>query len=125
MAAQSPEDIDRLFAEALNAGALDRLVALCEPQAALGPEPGKVVVGTAAIRESLAAFLAGKPRITIAPRPVAQTGDLAIVTAQWELSMTGLDGKPATIAGQSVEVVRRQSAGHWLFAIDMPFGTAA
>ena len=32
--------------------------------------------------------------------------------------MTGPDGKPATINGQSVEVLRRQPEGHWLFAID-------
>ena len=125
MAARTPEDLDRLFAEALNVGALDTLVALYEPQAALGPAPGKVVVGTAAIRESLAAFLAGKPRISVAPRLLSQTGDLAVLTAKWELSMTGPDGKPAKIDGQSIEVARRQSNGSWLFAIDMPFGTGS
>ncbi|HEX5864337.1 MAG TPA: hypothetical protein VF014_08805 [Casimicrobiaceae bacterium] len=47
MTARTPEDLDRLFAEALNAGKLDALVGLYEPQAAPGPAPGKVVVGTA------------------------------------------------------------------------------
>jgi len=36
--------------------------------------------------------------------------------------MTGEDGKPQEVAGQSVEVVRRQADGGWLFAIDEPFG---
>jgi uncharacterized protein (TIGR02246 family) len=125
MTARIPEDLDQLFAEALNAGSLDALVALYEPQAALMPMPDKLVSGSAAIRESLAAFLAGKPRITLTPRLVAQTGDLAVVSAKWELSTTGPDGKPAKMTGQSVEVVRRQADGRWLFAIDLPFGVEA
>ena len=125
MAARTPEDLDRLFAEALNAGKLDALVALYEPQAALTPMPDKLVTGTAAIRESLTAFLAGKPTMSLTPRVVAQSGDLAVVSAKWELSITGPDGKPAKMTGQSVEVVRRQSDGRWLFAIDLPFGTGA
>jgi uncharacterized protein (TIGR02246 family) len=125
MNARTPEDTDRLFAEALNAGKLDDLVALYEPQATLMPSPGKLVAGTTAIRESLASFLAGKPRMSLTPRLVAQGGDVAVVTAKWELSVTGPDGKPATMTGQSVEVVRRQADGRWLFAIDLPFGVGA
>jgi uncharacterized protein (TIGR02246 family) len=117
--------VDRLFAEALNAGRLDDLVALYEPQAALTPMPGKLVTGTAAIRESLAGFLAGKPSISLNPRLIAQSGDLAVISATWELSATGPDGKPGKMTGQSVEVVRRQPDGRWLFAIDLPFGTGA
>ena len=124
MAARTPDEIDRLFAQALNAGDLDALVALYEPQASLMPSPGKIVVGTAAIREALAAFVAGKPSMTLAPSVVSQTGDLALVTAAWQLQITGPDGKPAQMSGHSVEVVRKQPGGHWLFAIDMPFGVA-
>jgi uncharacterized protein (TIGR02246 family) len=122
MSARNPEDLDRLFAQALNAGDLDALTALYEPQAALTPMPDKLVNGTAAIREALAGFLAAKPKITLTPRMVAQAGDIAVVTAKWELAMTGEDGKPANATGQSVEVARRQPDGRWLFAIDLPFG---
>jgi uncharacterized protein (TIGR02246 family) len=125
MTARTPEDLDRLFAEALNKGNLDALVALYEPNAALTPMPDKLVTGSAAIRESLAGFLAGKPHITLTPRLVAQSGEVAVVSAKWELAMTGPDGKPAKMTGQSVEVVRRQSDGRWLFAIDLPFGVGA
>jgi uncharacterized protein (TIGR02246 family) len=125
MAARKPEELDALFGQALNAGDLDALVALYEPQASLMPSPGKVVVGAPAIREALAAFIAGKPKITLTPRLVSQTGDLALVTAKWELALNGDDGKPAKMHGQSVEVVRRQADGNWLFAIDMPFGVEA
>ena len=66
MAARTPEEIDRLFAEALNAGSLDALTALYEPQATPMLSPGKLV-----------------------------------------------------------EVLRRQSDGRWLFAVDLSFGTGA
>jgi ketosteroid isomerase-like protein len=39
--------------------------------------------------------------------------------------MTGPDGKPAEMTGQSLEVVRRQAGGHWCFVIDEPFGAGA
>ena len=124
MNARTPDEIDTLFAKALNAGDLDGLVALYEPQASLMPSPGNVVTGSQAIRDALSGFLAAKPSMTLTARTVAQTGDLALVTALWKLEMTGPDGKPATMNGQSVEVVRRQPGGHWLFAIDFPFGVA-
>jgi len=124
MPAKTPEDTDRLFAEALNAAKLDDLVALYEPQATLMPSPGKLVTGAAAIREALAQFVAGKPKMSLTPKIVAQSGDLAVVTANWQLAMTGPDGKPAKMTGQSVEVVRRQADGRWLFVIDLPFGAA-
>jgi uncharacterized protein (TIGR02246 family) len=125
MAARTPEDVDKLFVQALNAGKIDDLVALYEPQATLMPSPGKIVTGTAAIRESLDQFISARPKMTLTPRLVAQTGDLAVIGSKWELSMTGPDGKPAQVKGDSVEVVRRQSDGRWLFAIDLPFGPNA
>jgi uncharacterized protein (TIGR02246 family) len=121
----NPVELDRLFEQALNAGDIDALVGLYEPQAALMPSPGKVVTGAEAIREALAGFLAGKPTITTSGRLVAQTGDIALLANRWTLAMTGPDGKPTTMSGNAVEVARRQPDGHWLFAIDMPFGMDA
>lgn len=122
MPARNPQELDRLFAEALNAGDIDSLVALYEPQAALTPEPGKVVVGASAIREALSGFLAGKPRIALTTKVLAQTGDIALATARWELAGPGPDGKPVTMSGHSAEVCRRQPDGNWLFVIDTPWG---
>jgi uncharacterized protein (TIGR02246 family) len=125
MPARNPAEIDTLFVNALNAGDLDALIALYEPQAALMPSPGKLVNGTAAIREALAGFLAAKPSMSLSARTLAQAGDTALVSATWQLALTGSDGKPATMSGTSVEVLRRQPDGRWLFAIDFPFGAAA
>jgi uncharacterized protein (TIGR02246 family) len=125
MTARKPEDLDRLFEQALNAGKLDDLVALYEPQATLMPMPGKLVTGHATIREALAAFVAGQPKISIAPHVAAQAGDIAIVTGKWDLEVTGQDGKRTKMNGQEVVVARRQADGRWLMVIDLPFGVNA
>ena len=122
MAARNPEDLDRLFAGALNTGNIEELMALYEPQASLMATPGKIVTGADAIRDALQGFLDGKPKMSLSPHVVAKTADLALTTSKWELTMTGPDGKPAQMAGQSIEVARRGSDGNWRFAIDLPFG---
>jgi len=125
MTARTPQDVDREFAAALNSGDIDALVALYEPKASLTPQPGTTVTGTAAIREALLAFVNMKPHITLSPRVVSQVDDIALVTAQWQLSATGPDGKPAHMDGRSVEILRRQSDGTWRFVIDEPFGVGS
>jgi uncharacterized protein (TIGR02246 family) len=122
MPAQNPEELDRLFSEALNAGNLEALVALYEPQATLTPAPGQVVTGAQAIREALSAFVALKPTLTLEVKTLAQTGDIALTSAKWALAGTGPDGKHTTMSGYSVEVSRRQPDGRWLFVIDTPWG---
>ncbi len=46
MPAHSPEGVNQLFAEALQASDSDGLVALYEPEASLVPKPGQLVTGT-------------------------------------------------------------------------------
>ena len=125
MIASTPEQLDTLFARALNAADLDALTSLYEADASLMPSPGNVVTGKDAIRAALAGFLAAKPSMTLNAKTLAQTGDIALVSAQWRLAMTDQKGESVTMEGQSVEVLRRQPDGRWLFAIDFPFGVAA
>jgi uncharacterized protein (TIGR02246 family) len=123
MPATKPEELDRLFAQALNAGNLDALLALYEPNAALAPQPGQVVTGTQSIREALQAFIAMKPTLTmLETKTILQTSEIALTSAKWELSGTGPDGAPVTMTGQSAEVARRQGDGTWRLVIDSPWG---
>ena len=122
MTARTPEDLDRLFADALNSGDLEALMRLYEPQAALRPAPDQVVQGHAAIRAALSGFLAMKPTIELSPKILGQSGDVALVSAEWTLRGTGPDGAPVQMSGRSAEVARRQADGTWLFAIDTPWG---
>ncbi len=120
MAARKPEEVHRLFSDALNAGQIDALMALYEPGASLVPEPGQLVTGTEAIRRALGAFLAMKPTITVGTRKSIQAGDIALLYSTWSLRGTGPDGKAVTMAGQGTEVVRQQPDGTWRLVVDNP-----
>ena len=121
----NPDDpvvLDLEFERRLNARDLDGLMQLYEPEAALMPMPGSVVVGAAAVRGALAGFIAANPAIRTRGRLVARTGDLALLANDWTLEIDGPDGKRTTMTGSAIEVARRQPDGRWLFALDMPFG---
>jgi len=122
MPARSPEELDVLFATAINAGDIEAVMKLYEPGACLMPEPGEVASGTTAVRQALSGFLAMKPRIKLDVKKLAEAGGIALTTSKWVLEGTGADGKPVKIEGQSAEVARRQPDGTWLFVIDNPYG---
>jgi len=119
---QKPEDAHRLFVEAFNAGDLEAVVALYEPDAITFNKDSQPVQGTAKIRDAIAGFLAMKPHITLATRDVLRSGQLAMLRSSWEMTFTGPDGQAAHIAHRSAEVVRLQKDGRWLYVIDNPFG---
>jgi uncharacterized protein (TIGR02246 family) len=126
MPATEPEQIHGLFEEAFNAGDLDALMALYEPDAALIPQPGAVAEGTAAIRDALRWFLDRGGQVTLDTKLVLRAGDLAYLSNRWSLSGgTMPDGSPAELGATTAEVVRRQSDGTWLFAIDNAWGDQA
>lgn len=122
MPARTPEDCDRLFAERLNAGDLDGLVALYEPRATFVPQEGEPATGVEAIRHSLLPFLAMKPKLKMnVTKVVSAGGDVAVLYNDWSMSATGPDGGPINLTGKALEIVRRQSDGTWLLVVDDPF----
>ena len=122
MAARTPEDCDRLFAEHVNAGDVDAVARLYEPRATLVQQDGPPATGAAAIRDALAGFAALKPRIEMNVTRVVKAGDdLAVLYNDWTLVGTDPDGKRLELTGKAIEVVRRQRDGTWLFAVDDPF----
>jgi ketosteroid isomerase-like protein len=107
--AAQPEDLSRLFLERANAGDVDGLVALYEPDAVLAFPPGQVTTGSQAIRQAYQRLLADRPTFTAGEQqPALRNGDLA-------LTSTRLVG-----GGATVEVARRQPDGTWLWVIDQP-----
>jgi uncharacterized protein (TIGR02246 family) len=122
MPARSPEELDRLFATAMNSGNLEAVLALYEPGASMASAPGRMVTGAAAIRRVVAGHLAGKPKFTVTPKLVAQSGDIALVATKWTVTGQGADGKPMHLTGEAAEVCRRQKDGTWLYVIDNAYG---
>jgi uncharacterized protein (TIGR02246 family) len=125
MTAATADAVHPLWAERLNAGDLDGLLALYEDDAAFVAGPQTVVNGRAAISEALQGFIALKPSVTLNTLLVVNGSGLALVIAKWELQGTGPDGSPVTLSGQTSDTLRRQADGTWKFAIDNPFGDAA
>jgi uncharacterized protein (TIGR02246 family) len=123
MPATDPEQMHGLFEQAFNAGDIEALMALYEPDAALIPQPGMVVEGTSAIRDSLRWFLDRGGRIKLDTKLVLRVGDLAYLANTWALTGgTMPDGSPAALGATTAEVARRQPDGTWLYVIDNAWG---
>jgi uncharacterized protein (TIGR02246 family) len=126
MPATEPEQIHGLFEAAFNAGDIDALMALYEPDAALVPQPGVTVAGSDAIREALRWFLDRGGQITLDTKLVLRVGDLAYLANRWSLAGgTMPDGSPAQLGATTAEVARRQPDGTWLYVIDNAWGDLA
>jgi ketosteroid isomerase-like protein len=115
-AAKSPTELHDLFAEYLNTGDLEGLVALYEPQAKLVMPDGQRVAGSE-LRRVLSEFLVVKPEIRILRSRATQEEDLALISNDWQLKVP--DGDDYEVSeGTGTEVARRQSDGSWLYVID-------
>ena len=122
MTAQTPEQVYQLFVQALNAGDIERLMELYEPDAVLVIQPGQTVTGHEQVREALQGYVALKGTITMGSPGIVQGADVAFLASRWSLEGTGQDGQPVTLSGVSGDVVRRGTDGVWRFALDNPAG---
>jgi len=104
-----PEDLSKLIVERLNAGDIDGLVALYEPDAVLAVRTEQVASGAAEIRAAYEQVVAGRPNFEPGDQQAAlRCGELALTTSRLA------DG---TI---TAEVARRQPDGTWLWVLDQP-----
>jgi ketosteroid isomerase-like protein len=105
-AAREPEDLARLFNERANAGDVDGLIALYEPEAVVAV--GEVVAtGQAEIRTFYADLLARRSNFPAVDAPPAlRNGSVALTFAR------------LPNGNVSVEAARQQPDGNWLWFID-------
>ncbi len=107
--ARDPEDLARFFVVRANAGDVDGLVALYEPDAVLAGPDGQVMRGAEAIRDFYAALLASRPTFVAGEqRPALRRDDIALTSSRL------VNGRV------TAEVARRQPDGTWRWAIDQP-----
>jgi hypothetical protein len=104
--AREPEDLGRYFVERANAGDVEGLVALYEPDAVLAVGSG-LAHGTEEIRQALAQFLASRPVLTGQSQPALRYRDLALTSTRFA-------------GGATAEIARRQADGNWLWVADQP-----
>ena len=107
--ATEPNDLGRYFIERGNAGDVDGLVALYEPNAVLAFPPGNLATGHAEIRKVFEEFVAAAPVLSPGRQhPALVSGDLALTVSTM------------TAGEMTVEIARRQPDGSWLWAVDQP-----
>jgi uncharacterized protein (TIGR02246 family) len=118
MPASSPEECDALFATYINAGSVDDLLALYEPEASHVRPDGIVPHSRDAIRSALEGFVAMHPTLSVDVKNVVRAGDdLAVLYDDWRLAANGPNGEPVGMNGTGVHIVRRQPDGAWAFAV--------
>ncbi|MGA9062658.1 MAG: nuclear transport factor 2 family protein [Terracidiphilus sp.] len=118
MPALNPEECDQLFAQRLNAGNVDALLELYEPQSSHICPGGAVPHGREAVRSVLHEFVAMHPTLNVEVKNVVRAGDdLAVLYDNWTLAANGPNGEPIQMNGTGVHIVRRQHDGTWAFAV--------
>ena len=119
----TPDAVLQSIVDGINAGDLDSLMTLYEPDAVFATQPGKLTNGLPGIREALSNFVAAKGRLDLKVTRVLAAGDVALVIGVWSFVGTGRDGQPLRLSAKSADVLRRQEDGTWRFVIDNPWGT--
>jgi ketosteroid isomerase-like protein len=107
--AHGPQDLARLLVSREQAGDVEGMAALYEPDAILDIGDGQLACGRGAIRRFYAELVATGRKFDLGQqRPAIVNGDLA-------LSSTRLPDGVVT-----AEIARRQGDGTWLWVIDQP-----
>ena len=105
--ARNPNDLERFFVERANAGDVEGLVALYEPNAVVAHDDGEVATGTHEIRELFVRFLADRPQLAPSDQAAPlRSGDIALTSSR-------LSNGDVT-----AEIARRQPDGSWLWVVD-------
>lgn len=123
MTARTPEAVHTLWLAAVNAGDIEALMPLYEPEATVVFGPGQVATGLAAIRAGNEGLLALRPHFALQIGQVLQADNLALLLSPWTMTGTMPDGTPLSLRGTTSDVVRRQPDGSWRFIIDNPTGS--
>ena len=106
---RDPQDLERLLIARANAGDVDGMVALFEPNAVLAIGGGQFARGATEIREFYANLLAAGY--------VFHAGEQHPAVLNGELALTSSRYPNGTL---SSEVARQRNDGTWLWVIDYP-----
>lgn len=107
--AARPQELSDLLVDRLNAGDVDGLVALYEPDAVLALPGGAEARGADEIRRTFKTLLADRPAFERGEQlPTLRHGDLALTSSRLPNGVV------------TTEVARRQPDGTWRWVLDQP-----
>jgi ketosteroid isomerase-like protein len=90
------EESEKVFQDAVNAGDLDGLLSLYEPEAVFVPAPDQVARGLNVIRQAWTSLLDLGARFELTAITRHQVRDIMLETDQWKFDGIGPDGNPAS-----------------------------
>jgi uncharacterized protein (TIGR02246 family) len=117
-----PQEWPRLFTERLNAGDLDGVVALYEPDARFVAPSGETLVGREQMRRVLAGLIDAKTRMRCQVVKTVAAGDVAVLYTDFQGTTVEASGKTVEINQKAIEVLRRQPDGTWRLIVGDPNG---
>ena len=113
---------DALYVTTANAGDVSGLTALYASDATRYPPNGDPGTGLDAMR-AFAEGIASTPGFHLSPEllemDVAESGDMGYTLNLLELTVTGLDGTPATQVLRDFHVWRKEADGQWRIVVDI------
>jgi ketosteroid isomerase-like protein len=115
MSARSPEEICRLFQQAMAAGDLDAVLSVYDAEIAFLNQAGEVKQGLEELRKELAPLAAARARFEFSIRQIIRSGDIALMHTDWQVT------SPQPMFTYAIEVARRQPDGTWRWLIGDPF----
>ena len=119
-----PELFPHAFDAALNAGDIERLLALYDEAAVLRVQSGEIRSGSAAVRAEMESLIAARADITNTLRLTFRHGDIALIVVDYVLRLTMPDGAPVVVTGTATNVVAAQPGRGWRMVIANPQGTS-
>lgn len=117
-----PEDWPQVFEQRLNAGDLDAVMTLYEPDAHFVTTSGEILVGHDAIRKALGALIEAKTHFRSRIAGAVTVGDIAQLYTDFEGTRVDGSGKTVAVHNNAIEVLRRQPDGAWKLIMGDPNG---
>jgi uncharacterized protein (TIGR02246 family) len=122
MSPHKPEDWPRLFEQHLNAGDLNAVMALYEPDARFVGRSGETVIGRDRIRQVLAGMIRTKTRLESRVVKAVTVDDIALLYTDFQGTTLDASGEAVAIHHRAVEVLRRQPDGASKLIVGDPNG---
>ena len=120
MLPRDPEDWPSVFAQHLNAGDLEKVLSLYEPEARFVAPSGETLVGLDRIGEVIAALIRSNTKMKGRVLRVTRIDDLAVLYTDFDGTTNDASGKKIELSSRAIEVLRRQPDGTWKLIIGDP-----
>ena len=122
MLPSNPEDWPSVFEQHLNAGDLDKVMSLYEPDARFVAPSGETLIGHDRIGQVIAGLIRSQTKMKSRVLRVNAIDDLALLYTDFDGTTVDGSGKTIELRSRAIEVLRRQTDGTWKLIIGDPNG---